>query len=102
MNLTELRRKAINETTTGFKQDQRGISYEAFTNVPKVLQLTEKDIDKRIWKADSPRTSKLYLVGIKEDSVEVKERGHPFNRHFYKDEVILHPSELTKSRFDER
>lgn len=99
MTYTELKRKLIKEITITKQISKRGIPYEVFENTPKALRVNTHDRDKRVWVAGFPRNSHIVIKDINDNEIEVQFKGENHTRHFFSDEVVLHPTHW-KELFD--
>lgn len=100
MTFTEYKRDLLQSIDTEKREDDNGLSYEAFSEIPPRLKVTKKDIGNKVWIASYPRTTECSVVNVNDDGVRVKFKGEVPLRWFYHDEVMIHLDLWSKKRLD--
>lgn len=101
MNFTQLKRKLLKQIEHETQRTTKGIPYDVFIHTPDTLRLREEDKGKRVWHSAYPRTEKIRLESIEEETVTLNFIGQSCKRFSFISEVILHPSEWSKERINE-
>lgn len=107
VSIHQIRKDLIDEVQTG--TDFYGkfkIEYPIFTHVPEKLKLTEKDVGKNVWVAGESRSTTVVLIEYKnvgddnfpDGGFVCRHKGEAMVRSYYKNQVILHPDEVKKSK----
>lgn len=102
MNWTERKRRLLKKITIEEEKTEQGFVYFVFNNIPKAFKVRNEDIGKKVWIASYPKTSKAFLFKIEKDYYKIKFQKETPLFYVFKNEVVLHPEEWTKERFDEQ
>ncbi len=101
MTWTQKKRKLLKKIKIKEDETKHGISFKYFEGAPNTAQLRDADKGKRVWIASFPRTKKIHLINISNDVIGVQFQGEVPIIYLYSKEVILHPKEWNKERFND-